>query len=53
MITKNNYSKWRAASRKLESKIIDLRISFWSPRFLYKTMEFKGNLHSYYRISLN
>ena len=30
-----------AASRKLESKIIDLRISFWSHRFLYKTMEFK------------
>ena len=25
-----------AASRKLESKIIDLRISFWSHRFLYK-----------------
>ena len=30
-----------AASRKLESKIIDLRISFWSHPFLYKTMEFK------------
>ena len=30
-----------AASRKSESKIIDLRISFWSHRFLYKTMEFK------------
>ena len=27
-----------AASRKLESKIIDLRISFWSHRFLYKTI---------------
>ena len=25
-----------AASRKLESKIIDLRISFWSHRLLYK-----------------
>ena len=25
-----------AASRKLESKIIDLQISFWSHRFLYK-----------------
>ena len=25
-----------AASRKSESKIIDLRISFWSHRFLYK-----------------
>ena len=25
-----------AASRKLESKIIDLRISFWSHRFLHK-----------------
>ena len=52
MITKNNYSKWRAASRKLECKIIDLCISFWSHRFLYKTMEFKPWTLSQHQIAI-